>query len=157
MNVFHEYIPAIENFMEKKIIDGEVSDDLTVIYEEFLEPESVKPEFASKLINIIFKQKLTCRNKNIVSVVVTHEELEKSEQVDVIDGEAYVEIVSESAIITLLDSRGCRYINTVPYRLEPVVGEENYLDICKEYNPNDYSLLLFDKNYKNNFSNKNSY
>ena len=63
-------------FMEKKIIDGEVSDDLTVIYEEFLEPESVKPEFASKLINIIFKQKLTCRNKNIVSVVVIHEELE---------------------------------------------------------------------------------
>ena len=38
------------------------------------------------------------------TVVVTHEELEKSEQVDVIDGEAYVEIVSESAIITLLDS-----------------------------------------------------
>ena len=115
MNVFHEYIPAIENFMEKKIIDGEVSDDLTVIYEEFLEPESVKPEFASKLINIIFKQKLTCRNKNIVSVVVTHEELEKSEQVDVVDGEAYVEIVSESAIITLLDSRGCIYqYGTIP-------------------------------------------
>lgn len=156
MNVFHEYIPAIENFMEKKIIDGEVSDDLTVIYEEFLEPESVKPEFASKLINIIFKQKLTCRNKNIVSVVVTHEELEKSEQVDVIDGEAYVEIVSESAIITLLDSRGCRYINTVPYRLEPVVGEENYLDICKEYNPKDYRLLLFEYNDIDNFSYKDA-
>lgn len=156
MNVFHEYIPAIENFMEKKIIDGEVSDDLTIIYEEFLEPESVKPEFASKLINIIFKQKLICRNKNIVSVIVTHEELEKSEQIDVVDGEAYVEIISESAIITLLDSRGGRYINTVPYRLEPIVEEENYLDICKEYNPKDYRLLLYEYNDIDNFSYKDA-
>ena len=64
--------------------------------------------------------------------------------------------MTESAIITLLDSRGCRYINTVPYRLEPVVGEENYLDICKEYNPKDYRLLLFEYNDIDSFSYKDA-
>lgn len=35
-----------------------MSDDLTVIYDEFLDPDTVKPEFATKLINIIFKKKI---------------------------------------------------------------------------------------------------
>ncbi len=156
INIYNEYVPAIEMFMERKIVDGEVSDDLTVIYEEFLDPNNVKPEFASKLINIIFKRKFICRNKNIVSVIVTHEELEKSEQVDVVNGEAYVEIISDSAIITLLDARGGRYINTVPYRLEKIVDEEIYFDICKEYNSKDYRLLLHEYNEIETFSYKDA-
>ena len=156
INLYNEYVPAIEMFMERKIVDGEVSDDLTVIYEEFLDPSEVKPEFAASLINIIFKRKFVCRNKNIVSVIVTHEELEKSEQIDVINGEAYLEIISDSAVITLLDARGCRYINTVPYHLESIVDEDIYLDICREYNPNDYRLLLYEYNEIETFSYKDA-
>lgn len=156
ISVYSEYVPLIEMFMERKIVDGEVSDDLTVIYEEFLDPKGVKPEFAANLINIIFKRKFICRNKNIVSVIVTHEELEKSEKVDVVNGEAYVEIISNSAIITLLDARGCRYINTVPYRLEKIVDEESYLDICREYNSKDYRLLLYEYNEIESFSYKDA-
>jgi hypothetical protein len=145
-NVYHEYIPAIEAFMEKMIIQGKVNDDLTVIYDEFLEPESVRPEFAAMLINIIFRRKFVCKNKNIVSIIVAHDELEKCEQLSVVDGEAYVEIISPSAVITLLDDRGGRYVNTVPYRLERIVDEKSYLDICREYNPKDYRLLLYEYN-----------
>ncbi len=32
---------------------------------KFLTPETVKPEFASKIINIIFKRKIVCDNQNI--------------------------------------------------------------------------------------------
>lgn len=154
--VYHEYIPAIENFMERMIVAGVVTDDLTVIYDEFLDPDTVKPDFASKLINIIFKRKFVCKNQNITSIIVTHEELEKSEQIQVVDGEAYVEIISSSAVITLLDSRGGRYISTVPYRLERIVDERSYLDICRKYNPKDYRLLLYEYNDIDNFTYKDA-
>ena len=52
MSVYRDFVPAIERFMEKMILQGKVSDDLTVIYDEFLDPETVKPEFASKIINL---------------------------------------------------------------------------------------------------------
>ena len=146
-NVYQDYIPAIESFMEKMIVRGEVSDDLTVIYDEFLDPETVSSEFASKLINIIFKRKFVCKNKNIVSIIVTHQELEQDVSIPVRNGEAYVEIISPSAVITMLDARGDRYTSTVPYRLERIVDEKAYLDICQTYNPKDYRLLLY--NYNN--------
>ncbi|MGN0393932.1 MAG: DUF5717 family protein [Coprococcus sp.] len=156
MSVYHDYIPAIENFMEKMIVEGIVNDDLTVIYDEFLDPENVKPEFASKLINIIFKRKFVCDNKNIETIIVAHQELEKEERIPVVNGEAYVEIISNSAIITLLDNRGGRYINTIPYRLERIVDERSYFDICREYTPRDYRLLLYQYNDIDEFTYKDA-
>ncbi len=156
MSVYHDYIPSIEDFMERMIVKGVVNDDLTVIYDEFLEPENVKPEFAAKLINIIFKRKFVCDNKNIEAIIVAHQELEKEEKIPVINGEAYVEIVSESAIITLLDNRGGRYINTIPYRLERIVDEKSYFDICREYTPGDYRLLLHQYNEIDEFTYKDA-
>ena len=75
MSVYRDFVPAIERFMEKMILQGKVSDDLTVIYDEFLDPETVKPEFASKIINIIFKRKIVCDNQNITGILVSHGEL----------------------------------------------------------------------------------
>ena len=51
MKVYHEYCTTMQDFMENMIIKGKVSDDLTVLYDEFLDPETVSPLYASKLIN----------------------------------------------------------------------------------------------------------
>lgn len=143
MSVYRDFVPAIERFMEKMILQGKVSDDLTVIYDEFLDPETVKPEFASKLINIIFKRKIVCDNQNITGVLVSHGELGGEVKVPVVNGEAYVEILSPSAVITLLDDNGGRYVGTIPYSVERIVDERSYLDICHEYSSRDYRYLLF--------------
>lgn len=143
MSVYRDFVPAIERFMERMIMQGTVSDDLTVIYDEFLDPETVKPEFAARLINIIFKRKFVCNNENITDIIVSHSELGGEVKIPVVNGEAYVEIISQSAIITMLDDHGGRYVSTVPYRLERIVDERSYLDICQEYCPKDYRYLLF--------------
>ena len=142
-SVYRDFVPAIERFMEKMILQGNVSDDLTVIYDEFLDPDTVKPEFATKLINIIFKRKFVCDNENITHILVSHSELGGEVKVPVVNGEAYVEIISPSAIVTLLDDNGGRYVSTVQYRMERIVDERSYLDICHEYSPRDYRYLLF--------------
>lgn len=142
MKVYHEYATTMQDFMENMIIKGKVSDDLTVLYDEFLEPESVSPLYASKLINIIFRRKLVCFNKGVRAVIVTHQELEEVQRVPIVNGEAYVEILSNTASIIFEDGAGNRYAGSIPYRLERIVDEKAYMDICCKYSPRDYRVLL---------------
>ena len=146
MKVYHEYCTTMQDFMENMIIKGKVSDDLTVIYDEFLEPESVNSKYADKLINIIFRRKLVCFNKSVRAVIVTHREIEEVQRVPIIDGEAYIEVLSNDASIIFEDADGNRYAGSIPYHLERIVDEKAYLDICRRYSPNDYRVLLY--NYK---------
>ena len=48
-------------------------------------------------------------------------------KVPVVNGEAYVEIISPSAVITLLDDNGGRYVGTIPYRVERIVDEREVI------------------------------
>lgn len=146
MKVYHEYCTTMQDFMESMIIKGKVSDDLTVLYDEFLDPETVSPLYAGKLINIIFRRKLVCFNKGVRAVIVTHQELEEEQRVPIVDGEAYVELLSNEASIIFEDAEGNRYAGSIPYRLERIVDEKAYLGICCKYSPRDYRVLL--NNYK---------
>ena len=143
MKVYHEYCTTMQDFMENMIIKGRVSDDLTVIYDEFLEPETVSPLYAPKLINIIFRRKLVCFNTGVRAVIVTHQELEEVQRVPVVNGEAYVEILSNTASIIFEDGEGNRYAGSIPYRLERIVDEKAYMDICRQFSPRDYRVLLY--------------
>lgn len=143
MKVYHEYSMTMQDFMENMIIKGKVSDDLTVLYDEFLDPETVSPLYAGKLINIIFRRKLVCFNKGVRAVIVTHQELEEVQRVPIVNGEAYVEILSNTASIIFEDGVGNRYAGSIPYRLERIVDEKAYLDICCKYSPRDYRVLLY--------------
>ena len=143
MKVYHEYCTTMQDFMENMILKGNVSDDLTVIYDEFLEPETVSPLYAGKLINIIFRRKLVCFNKGVRAVIVTHQELEEVQRVPIVNGEAYVEILSNTASIIFEDGEGNRYAGSIPYRLERIVDEKAYIKICCEYSPRDYRVLLY--------------
>lgn len=147
MQVYHEYCTTMQEFMKDMIKQGRVSDDLTVIYDEFLEPESVSPTYASKLINIIFRRKLVCYNQGVRAVVITHRELEKVQRIPIVNGEAYVEILSNTASIIFEDDEGNRYAGSIPFRLERIVDEKAYIDICCKFSPRDYRVLLY--NYQN--------
>ncbi len=156
MKIYHEYAPSMEDFMENMIIKGEVNDDLTVIYDEFLEPESVSSMFAGKLINIIFKRKLVCFNKNVRAVIINHEELSNEQRVPLVNGEAYVEIISDNASVIFEDNMGNRYAGSIPYRFERIVDEKAYMHICREYSPKDYRVILFDYQSIKEFTYKNA-
>ena len=143
VNVYHEYIGNIEAFMGEQILKGRIDDDLAVIYSEFLDPAQVSEKYAFQLINIIFKRKLICNNKKIRAVAVKHRELDKEVIVPMQGGVAYVELITDSAVIALLDENGNRYLSTIPYRLEKLVEEKYYIDICSRYSARDYRLLLY--------------
>lgn len=156
MKIYHEYAPTMEDFMENMIVKGKVNDDLTVIYDEFLEPENVSSMYAGKLINIIFRRKIVCNNKNVAAVIVSHEELQAVQKIPLVNGEAYVEILSENASIIFEDKNGNRYAGSIPYHFERIVDEKAYMPICKEYSPRDYRVLLYNYESIGQFTYKNA-
>ncbi len=143
INIYHEYVGNIEAFMGEQILKGNMSDDLSIIYAEFLDPAQVSEKYAFQLVNIIFKRKLICSNSHIKSVVVKHKEMGKEVVVPVKNGVAYIEIITDNASISLLDEYGNRYISTISYRLEKLVEERFYIDLCYKHSPGDYRLLLY--------------
>ena len=156
MKIYHEYAPTMEDFMENMIVKGKVNDDLTVIYDEFLEPENVSSMYAGKLINIIFRRKIVCTNKKVRAVIVSHEELQNIQKVPLVNGEAYVEILSDNASIIFEDNSGNRYAGSIPYHFERIVDEKAYMNICKEYSPRDYRVLLYNYESIGQFTYKNA-
>lgn len=140
---YEEYLPNMLAFMETQIVKGNISDDLCVLYEEFLRPQSVNSNYAAKLTNVIFKRKLTVAAEDIVAVIVNHRELQKAEVVPVVNHIAYVDMITESAVITLVDKNGYRYISTIPYKLQKLVDESQYMDILSQYAGDDYRYVLY--------------
>ena len=143
LSQYEEYLPNMLAFMEGQIIKGNMSDDLSVLYEEFLRPQSVNANYAAKLTNVIFKRKLTVANNNIVAVIVTHKELEKTEVVPVTGNTAYVDMITENAVITLVDKNNNRYVSTIPYKLQKLVDESEYMELLSRYAGDDYRYVLY--------------
>lgn len=140
---YEEYLPNMEAFMEGQIVKGNMSDDLSILYSEFLRPQAVTAQYAASLVNVIFKRKLTVVNDGIVAVVVSHRELEEETIVPVINHVAYVDMVTESAVIALVDKDKNRYISTIPYKLQKLVDESAYIDILGQYAGDDFRYILY--------------
>ncbi|MCM1499859.1 MAG: DUF5717 family protein [Clostridium sp.] len=140
---YEEYLPNIEAFMQGQIVKGNMSDDLSVIYSEFLRPQAVNSQFAPSLVNVIFKRKLTVANENIAAVVISHKELEEETMVPVVNHVAYVDMVTESAVVSLVDREQNRFISTIPYKLQKLVDESEYMGILEQHAADDYRYALY--------------
>lgn len=140
---YEEYLPNMEAFMRGQIIKGNMSDDLSIIYSEFLRPQAVTAHFADSLVNVIFKRKLTVANDNIMAVVVSHKELEAETIVPVVNHVAYVDMITESAVVSLVDRKQNRFISTIPYKLQKLVDESAYMEILGQFSADDYRYILY--------------
>lgn len=140
---YEEYLPNMEAFMHGQIMKGNISDDLSILYSEFLRPQAVTAHFASSLVNVIFKRKLTVANDDIIAVVVSHKEMEKETVIPVVNHVAYVDMVTESAVISLVDREQNRFISTIPYKLQKLVNEEDYMNLLGQYAADDYRYVLY--------------
>lgn len=140
---YDEYVPNMEAFMEEQILKGNISDDLSILYSEFLTPETVKQNVVPRLTGLVFKRKLTVMNDNIASVVISHRELSRELEVAVENHVAYVDLITESAVIALVDRQGNRYVSTIPYKLQKLVEEDQYMDLIRQYAGDDFRYALY--------------
>jgi hypothetical protein len=144
--VYGTYFKRMEVFASKMLEAHHINHDLAVLYREFISKGITRAETARHLSYVMYRHEFKCKNPNIISVTVVHNELNQEVTVVLEEGLAQVDIYSSNVEIILTDSFGNNYINTVDYTITPYLNAEDYEVQCLEYSNHPMLLLhIFDR------------
>ena len=139
---YEDYKEPIRKFLAGQVEKGNMSENLIVLYREFLKDPALLASVGKFLPNILFKQKLECTNPNMELVLVDYDESNQTQQVVLHNGIAYVDQITDHVNITLVDRDRRRYIGSIPFTLYPIIEDENFLPVCYEADSNSFVVLL---------------
>ena len=140
---YDSYRAIMEEFTLSQLEAGRMSNDLAVLYEEFVKEECINERIARQLPEVMFCHEIFCENPDIIGVYVTHRELEGEEFVPFVNGRAVVHIFTEHYRIFLADQLDNRYVQSVPYTSNKMLHLDHLAKSCMEKNAEDYRLLLY--------------
>ena len=141
--VYRSYRAAIEQFIVEQLGMGRIDENLTVLYERYLDRQLLTRTLAERLVRLLFTFEVTCKNPNMKSIVVIHRRMKGEQVVNFVDGKAQVQIYTEDARILLMDAQGSRYASTSLYMAERVLDTPRLLEYCKELVPDHPGLVLY--------------
>ena len=61
----------------------------------------------------------------------------------VVNHVAYVDMITESAVVSLVDQDQNRFVSTIPYKLQKLVNEDEYMELLSQYAADDYRYVLY--------------
>ena len=140
--IYKKYIEKIEEYTVESLLKRRISAEYAFLYDHVLYPQIFTKEMAEAMADLMFLRKIVCTDVRIKEVEVSYEQLKEQTRVSFKKHQAYVPIYSPAAVITLVDELGNLYRNTVSYKLEKLIDEKKYLDVCKQYVNNHSGLLL---------------
>lgn len=139
---YSAYREVMKEFAEKQLKEGRISHNLAVIYEEFINEESINNNLAKWLPEVMFTHEITCYHPDIVGVYVRHRELEGEEFVPLVQGKAVVSLFTEQAKVFLADGLDNRYYEAIDYIDRKLLHLDHLADKCFSKNSDNVKLLL---------------
>lgn len=133
--VYHKYRKAMGRFAMDQAQLRHIDDNLAVLYDDMLELGFINEELSAAFSDIIYTHKLIVFDKRIVRAIIYQNEMKEPQIVPVTDQCAYFELFSNDYVILFEDSRGCRYVKSISYRLQRLMDAEKYLDRCISLSP----------------------
>ena len=146
--IYEKYIGKIEKYTVDSLLERRMSPDHAYLYEHVLYPNIFTKEMAEAMTDLMFLRKLTCTDPRMKSAEVSYPQLKDVQKMVLKKQQTYVSVYAPTAVITLSDEVGNLYRNTVPYKLEKMLDEKKYIDICRKYVTNHIGLLLYLCNQK---------
>lgn len=140
---YASYFQTMKQFAVEQLSEGRISENLAVIYEEFINEETLDETLAKKLPAVLFAREITCYNGNIIGVAVSHQELNQEEFVPLVQGKAVISCYTASAQIFLLDKDGNRYSASIDYTSNQLLHLDHLAQNCLKYAGDDVKLLLY--------------
>lgn len=137
------YIRQMELFAIEQLQEGQISDNLVLLYRELWDEALINDNTANAVARLLFAYKLTCYEPGIERVIVRHKELDTEMIVPLIDSVAYVSIYTEKSSIVFEDAGGQRFKDTIAYELERLMEEPQLADTVYSYIPNDIYLQIY--------------
>ena len=141
--IYEKYIGKIQKYTVDSLLKRCISPEHAYLYDHVLYPNIFTKEMAEAMSDLMFLRKLTCTDPRIRNVEVSYEQLKTVERTVLKRQQAYVSVYSPAAVVTLSDEVGNLYRNTIPYKLEKMLDEKKYLEICKKYVKNHTGLLMY--------------
>lgn len=141
--IYEKYIEKIESYTVDSLLKRRISPEYAYLYDHVLYPHIFTKEMAEAMADIMFLRKITCTDVRIRRVEVSYEQLNGSASTIFKKQQAYIPVYSPGAVVTLVDEIGNLYRNTISYKMEKLIDERKYLEVCKQYVKNHPGLLLY--------------
>lgn len=145
--VYEELRRQLQEFLLEQLKGRKVDDGLAWLYGKCLLPETLPEDLLEALADLLFLQKITCKERRIRAVEVCHAQLKEVVTVPLSGDCAYVPVYTKDARITLIDVQGGRHRRSVPYERRRAMIEPGFLKFCIR-NLKDHlglNLYLLDK------------
>ena len=140
--IYGKYIEKIEKYTVDSLLKRKISSEYAYLYDHVLYPQVFTKEMAEAMADLLFLRKITCTDVRIKEVTVSYEQLKEEKRVLLKKQQAYIPVYSPAAVVTLVDEVGNLYRNTVAYKMEKLLDEKKYLDVCRQYVKDHVGLLL---------------
>ncbi|MBR4138526.1 MAG: hypothetical protein IKT88_01015 [Lachnospiraceae bacterium] len=141
--IYGKYIEKIEEYTVDCLLKRRVGPEYAFLYDHILCPQIFTKEMAEAMADIMFLRKITCSDVRIKEVEISYGQLKEQRRILFKKQQAYGAIYSPSAIVTLVDEVGNLYRNTVAYKIEKMIDEKKYVEVCREHVKNHAGLLLY--------------
>ncbi|MCD8020900.1 MAG: DUF5717 family protein, partial [Clostridiales bacterium] len=140
--VFGAYYSKMEPFVEEQLLKGRMNEHLSYLYTYFQKEILEKPENAKAVCDILFYQKLTCENHNIIGLYAMCPENGKETYYPLAGGICYVEIPNSRTVLYFVDSNEQRYVTDIPYKKEPFLSLRQFPESWIQKNAANKKILL---------------
>ncbi len=144
-SIYRTYLRQMETFTKRMLLKESLSENLAVLYKEFITPDIVDEALAKALPAVLFCYEFICKNKAIKSIVTKQPEKKQEETYFLDDGVCYVTMETDHMTIFLVDEDGNRYTEESGYTMKRLFFRQDLVDVCYLYNKQDIRLLLYKK------------
>ncbi len=141
--VYQNAIPDMEKFILQQLTEGRMDESLAVIYQDYMESNSLNANLAQKLSNVAFIQKIDCKHPNMVKVILFQSHLNQVISVPIVHQKAYLPIYGSEYLIAFEDRFGRRYIKSVEYEHTLLMKLNKPIKDFLELVPLEKSYLLY--------------
>lgn len=140
--VFGAYYAKMVPFVEEQLVKGKMNEHLAYLYHYFQKEILEKPDYTKAVCDILFYEKLTCKNRNMIGVYVARPETGEETYYPFSGGVCYAEIPNSRTVLYFVDSNEQRYVIGVPCEREPFLSAEQFPEEWIQKNMANRRILL---------------
>ncbi len=106
---WHTHRAAIERFALEQLEAEHISEDLMVLYRNFLRESMITDQLAEKLVRLLFTYEVVCDSTDICQIIVHSARSPGERLVSLSEGKAFVRIYDPDSVVLAADTKGRRF------------------------------------------------
>ena len=143
VDMYEAYASQIGRFLVKQLYAGKVNGNLAFLYQEVLLKEMATPDNIRQFAEVLFLNKITVEDDDIVKVIVLDDRLKEEMEYSLVNKSVYVSLFSNDHTILLEDINGNRYYGTREYQKECYFFPRRFIQQVSEHAKDSVFYNLF--------------